>query len=64
MVVTIPFQSTHLKNIRVVSNDRTVIYDLGYDDITPQRFNELLDNIEAASPQDSLQYIHTYRAND
>lgn len=35
-----------------------------YDDITPQRFNELLDNIEAASPQDSLQYIHTYRAND
>lgn len=64
MIVTIPFQSTHLKNIRVVSNDRTVIYDLGYDDITPQRFNELLDNIEAASPQDSLQYIHTYRAND
>ena len=63
MIVTIPFQSTHLKNIRVVSNDRTVIYDLGYDDITPQRFNELLDNIEAASPQDS-QYIHTYRAND
>ena len=54
MIVTIPFQSTHLKNIRVVSNDRTVIYDLGYDDITPQRFNELLDNIEAASPQDSL----------
>ena len=44
MIVTIPFQSTHLKNIRVVSNDRTVIYDLGYDDITPQRFNELLDN--------------------
>ena len=38
MIVTIPFQSTHLKNIRVVSNDRTVIYDLGYDDITPQRF--------------------------
>lgn len=37
MIVTIPFQSTHLKNIRVVSNDRTVIYDLGYDDITPQR---------------------------
>ncbi len=35
MIVTIPFQSTHLKNIRVVSNDRTVIYDLGYDDITP-----------------------------
>lgn len=34
MIVTIPFQSTHLKNIRVVSNDRTVIYDLGYDDIT------------------------------
>ena len=33
MIVTIPFQSTHL-------------------------------NIEAASPQDSLQYIHTYRAND
>lgn len=64
MIVTIPFQSTHLKNIRVVSNDRTVIYDLGYDDITSQRFNELLDNIEAASPQDSLQYIHTYRAND
>ena len=64
MIVTIPFQSTHLKNIRVVSNDRTVLYDLGYDDITPQRFNELLDNIEAASPQDSLQYIHTYRAND
>ena len=30
MIVTIPFQSTHLKNIRVVSNDRTVIYDLGY----------------------------------
>lgn len=24
----------------------------------------MLDNIEAASPQDSLQYIHTYRAND
>ena len=24
MIVTIPFQSTHLKNIRVVSNDRTV----------------------------------------
>lgn len=48
MIVTIPFQSTHLKNIRVVSNDRTVLYDLGYDDITPQRFNELLDNIEAA----------------
>ena len=30
MIVTIPFQSTHLKNIRVVSNDRTVIYDLGW----------------------------------
>lgn len=35
MIVTIPFQSTHLKKSRVVSNDRTVIYDLGYDDITP-----------------------------
>ena len=45
MIVTIPFQSTHLKNIRVVSNDRTVLYDLGYDDITPQRFNECVHSL-------------------
>ena len=31
----VSYTHLHLKNIRVVSNDRTVIYDLGYDDITP-----------------------------
>lgn len=60
----IPFQNAYLKNLRVVTKQRKIIYDLGYDDITNTQFNELIDKIEQTSPKDSLQYIHTYRASD
>lgn len=63
-IITIPFQSAFLKNIRVVTNKRKIIYDLGYDDISTLQYNELLDRIELSSPKDSLQYIKTYRGID
>ena len=61
MLTTIPFQSKYLKNLRVADVSGTILYDLGYDDIPQARFSEIIQEIDAASPKDSLQYIHTYR---
>lgn len=60
----VPFQSTYLKNMRVLDRDKNIIYDLGYDDITPDRFATVMDRIDEASPKDSLQYVRTYRSMD
>lgn len=61
LAVTIPFQSIYLKNLRIVNLNGQTIYDLGYDDISAQKSEQIVRNIDAASPRDSLQYIHTYR---
>lgn len=61
---TIPFQSNYLKNLRVADMNGNILYDLGYDDIPKERFSDLLDNVDAASPNDCLDYIHTYRSTD
>lgn len=61
---TTPIQSKYMKNIRIVDRRGNIVYDLGYDDVPKERFHELLAGIEAASPQDSLQYIRTYRSYD
>lgn len=60
----IPFPSIYLKNLRILDRHRNIVYDLGYDDIDAERFNELVENIDEASPRDSLQYIYTYRRSD
>lgn len=60
----IPFQSTYLKNIRVVDRDHNILYDLGYDDISRERFAEVLRVIDETAGYDSLQYIRTYRNYD
>ncbi len=60
-VQEVPAQSRYLKNIRVVDRSANVLYDLGFDDIPRERFEELLEGVEAASPDDGLQYVKTYR---
>lgn len=60
----IPFPSIYLKNLRILDRHRNIVYDLGYDDIDAERFSELVENIDEASPHDSLQYIYTYRRSD
>lgn len=61
---TIPFQSIYLKNIRVVDHNHNILYDLGYDDISLERFTEVLEQIDNTAGYDSLQYIRTYRSYD
>lgn len=61
---TIPFQSIYLKNIRVVDQNHNILYDLGYDDISRERFTEVLAQIDNTAGYDSLQYIRTYRSYD
>lgn len=61
---TIPFQSSYLKNIRVVDRNHNILYDLGYDDISMERFSQVLDTIDSTAGYDSLQYIRTYRNYD
>ena len=61
---TIPFQSSYLKNIRVADRDHHILYDLGYDDISMERFSQVLDVIDRTAGFDSLQYIRTYRNYD
>lgn len=61
---TIPFQSIYLKNIRVVDPNHNILYDLGYDDISRERFTEVLEQIDNTAGYDSLQYIRTYRSYD
>ena len=60
----IPFSSTYLKNTRVVDRYGRIIYDLGYDDISKERFAEVLQMIDATAGSDSLQYIRTFRSYD
>ena len=62
--ITIPFQSAYLKNLRIVSLDGRPVYDRGYDDIPSEKNVEIIENVDAASPRDSLQYIHTYRSQN
>lgn len=64
MRAEIPFPSIYLKNLRIVDRNHNIVYDLGYDDIDPKRFSELVANIDESAPYDSLQYIHTYRSKD
>lgn len=64
LAAAIPFQSIYLKNLRIVSLDGTPIYDLGYDGIPIERSAQIVQCVEEASPQDSLQYIHTYRSQN
>ncbi|NLD59787.1 MAG: sensor histidine kinase [Clostridiales bacterium] len=63
-VQEVPAQSRYLKNIRVVDRSGNVLYDLGFDDIPRSQFDEVLKGVEAASPNDSLQYVRTYRGVD
>lgn len=60
----VPFPSIYLKNLRILDRNRNIVYDLGYDDINSERFAEIVETIDEASPDDSLQYIHTYRGKD
>lgn len=60
----VPFPSIYLKNLRILDRNRNIVYDLGYDDINSERFAEIVETIDNASPNDSLQYIHTYRGKD
>ena len=62
--VTIPLQSSYLKNLWIVGLDGQTIYDRGYDGIPAEKSEEIIQMVERASPQDSLQYIHTYRAQN
>lgn len=62
--IKVPFPSIYLKNLRILDRNRNIVYDLGYDDINAERFAEIVENINQASPHDSLQYIHTYRGRD
>lgn len=58
----VPFHSKYLKNLRVADINGNVVYDLGYDNVSAEQFDAILKNIDEASPLDSMQYIHTYRA--
>ncbi len=61
---TIPFQSIYLKNLRFIDRNHNIVYDLGYDDIPPERYEQMIRAIDLASPRDSVQYIRTYRSSD
>ena len=60
----VPFPSIYLKSIRILDRNRNTIYDFGYDDIDPETFTEIVENVDASSPHDFLHYIHTYRGRD
>lgn len=64
LIVEIPFQSKYLKSVRIIDRNRNLHYDLGYDDIPAEKYEEILNEIDQTSPLDSLQYIKTYRAYD
>lgn len=59
-----PVQSRYLKNIRVAGRSGNVLYDLGFDDIPEALYEQILADVDAASPNDSLQYVRTYRGVD
>lgn len=56
-----PLQSRYLKNMRIVDRDGNVLYELGFDDISAQTYEDVLSTIDERAPQDSLQYVRTYR---
>ena len=60
-VQELPVQSVYLKNIRIVDSSGKVIYDQRYNDIPDMDFPSILETLDAASPQDSLQFVKTYR---
>lgn len=53
---------TYVNNVRILDDRREVVYDLGYDDIPMERYRELVEDVDARSPQDSLLYARTYRS--
>lgn len=62
--IRVPFPSIYLKSIRILDRNRNTIYDFGYDDIDPETFTEIVENVDTSSPHDFLHYIHTYRGRD
>lgn len=59
-----PAQSPYMRTILVFDKDRNVLYDRGFDYVTPERMGEIIDGIDAASPRDSLQYLPSNRPTD
>ena len=55
---------SYVNNVRILNDKRQVVYDLGYDDIPVNRYEEIIDDVEKTSPYDSLRYAKTYRSVD
>lgn len=54
----------YVKNIRVTSTDGEILYDLGYDNLSAEQLEEILDDCEKSSPLDSWTYVKTFRKVD
>lgn len=55
---------SYVNNVRILNDQRQVVYDMGFDDIPVARYKEILDDVDKSSPNDSLRYAKTYRAVD
>lgn len=41
---------SYVNNVRILNDKRQVVYDLGYDDIPVNRYEEIIDDVEKTSP--------------
>lgn len=55
---------SYVNNVRLLNDKGAVVYDLGYNDIPSDRYNQIIADIEACTPDDSLRYAKTYRSED
>lgn len=64
MVADTTMQPIFMRNIRIAARDGSVVYDYGYDDVSDAQYRDVLRRVEAASPNDALSYVRTYRSVD
>lgn len=57
-------QLSYVNNVRILNDKKEVVYDLGFNDIPTDRYNEIIKDIEFCAPQDSVRYAKTYRSED
>ncbi len=54
----------YAKNIRIANKNGKILYDLGYDDISNNNYDSLINGINESAPHDDWQYVKSYRSAD
>ncbi|GGH10838.1 sensor histidine kinase [Paenibacillus segetis] len=54
----------YVQNVRIINSKREPIYELGYDGIPDDKYEDIIHQVDLNTPYDSLNYVKSYRTSN